>query len=145
MLFIGQKNFLEKTVVKTNKNNIFQFVSFNIIGLINTLLTTLLFFVLIYLEGNYIISLFIVYVLGILFSFYMNKNFTFKYYSSNTLIVFIRMCSSYIFIFLLNASLLHFFIERISINKYLSQILAMFLLIIISFILQKFFVFKEKI
>lgn len=145
MLFIGQKNFLEKTVVKTNKNNIFQFISFNIIGLINTLLTTLLFFVLIYLEGNYIISLFIVYVLGILFSFYMNKNFTFKYYSSNTLIVFIRMCSSYIFIFLLNASLLHFFIERISINKYLSQILAMFLLIIISFILQKFFVFKEKI
>lgn len=132
-------------MVKISKNNIIQFISFNIIGLINTLLTTLLFFILIYLEGNYIISLFIVYVLGILFSFYMNKNFTFKYNSSNTLIMFIKMCSSYIFIFLLNAGLLYFFIEGILINKYLAQILAMFLLIIVSFMLQKFFVFKEKI
>ena len=132
-------------MIKISKNNIIQFITFNIIGFINTLLTTLLFFLLIYLEINYIISLFFVYVIGILFSFYMNKSFTFKYESSNTMILFVKMCSSYIIIFMLNAGLLFILIEKVLINKYLAQIIAMFLLIIISFMLQKFFVFKEKI
>ena len=132
-------------MIKISKNNIIQFITFNIIGLTNTLLTTLLFFLLIYLENNYINSLFFVYFIGILFSFYMNKNFTFKYASSNTMVLFIKMCSSYIIIFMLNVGLLFILIEKILINKYLAQIIAMFLLIIISFMLQKFFVFKDKV
>ena len=135
-------------MIKLNKNNLLQFISFNIIGLINTTLTTLLYFFLIYLEYNYITSLLFIYLLGVFFSFYMNKKFTFKYKSSSSLslslYLYLKMCLSYLFIFVINAALLYVFIERMLINRYLSQILAMFLLVIISFILQKFFVFKEK-
>ena len=46
---------------------------------------------------------------------------------------------------MLNAGLLFILIEKILINKYLEQIIAMFLLIIVSFMLQKFFVFKDKV
>ena len=132
-------------MIVKNKTTLKEFVLFNIIGLINTLLTIILYFCLVYIEVHYLIALIIDYIFGIFFSYYMNRKYTFNYKFENKNYMFLKMLASYLLIFFINTVLLYFFIEELFINKYFSQVIAMFILIIIAFHLQKFFVFKKKI
>ena len=128
-----------------NKTTLKEFVSFNIIGLINTLLTIILYFFLVSIEVHYLVALIIDYIFGIFFSYYMNRRYTFNYEFKNKHYMFLKMLASYLLIFFINTILLYFFIEELFIDKYLSQVIAMLILIIIAFYLQKFFVFKKKV
>lgn len=125
------------------KRDIFiQFVKFNIIGIVNTIITYLLFSCVFYSTGNYFISLVADYIFGIIFSFYMNKNITFKVLGPTSIKMAVRMIFSYIFVFILNLLLLKILIDLLMVNVYISQMIALIVIMLAGFIVQKLYVFN---
>lgn len=122
--------------------SLIQFIKFNIIGATNVVLTTALYFLLIYLGWHYVLALTADYAFGICFSFYMNKRFTFRVQTRATTVMFGKMLATYGLIFAGNLVLLAFCVDVLGINPYLSQILSYGLLMIAAFFMQKFFVFR---
>jgi len=125
------------------KDLIIQFIKFNIIGIINTIITYLIFSFLFFLTKNYFVSLAADYIFGIVFSFYMNKNITFKVAGSASVKMFFRMIFSYAFVFVLNLVILKVLIDILFINGYLSQMIAQVFLMFAGFVVQKVYVFSH--
>ena len=126
------------------KEGIVQFIKFNFFGLLNTVLTYCIYSTITHITGMYILGTVADYSFGILFSFFFNKNCTFKNKDKISLFLFLKMIISYIPSFVLNLVGLYIFIEKFCWNKYLSQLLIIIFISVISFFLQKYFVFSLK-
>jgi putative flippase GtrA len=122
-------------------NPLIQFIAFNVIGMVNTLLAMAIYFLIIYMGGHYAFALIADYTFGICFSFFMNKHFTFRIQTKATLNMFSKMVLSYGLLFVGNLGILTFSVEVLEINVYLAQVLSWSGLMVISFFLQKMFVF----
>jgi putative flippase GtrA len=122
--------------------SLIQFIRFNIIGATNVVLTTALYFLLIYLGWHYVLALSADYAFGICYSFYMNKRFTFRVRTKASTAMFGKMLATYALVFAGNLVLLAFCVDVLGINPYLSQVLSYGLLMIVAFFMQKFFVFR---
>lgn len=120
-----------------------EFFSFNIIGVVTTLLGTGVFFFLVNLGCHYTLALATDYGVGICFSFIMNKRFTFRIKEKTTVTMFGKMVFSYAALFFGNLFLLACLVDLIGINVYLAQIASLACLMITSFFAQKYFVFKQ--
>lgn len=120
-----------------------EFFSFNIIGVITTLLGTGVFFLLTKFDCHYALALAADYGVGICFSFVMNKKFTFRIKEKATVTMFGKMVFSYVALFSGNLFLLACLVDLIGINVYLAQIVSLACLMLSSFFVQKFFVFKQ--
>lgn len=120
-----------------------EFFSFNIIGMITTLLGTGVFFLLVKFDCHYTLALVADYGIGICFSFVMNKIFTFRIKEKATVTMFGKMVFSYAALFLWNWVLLACLVDLNGINVYLAQIVSLAFLMVSSFFVQKYFVFKK--
>jgi putative flippase GtrA len=120
-----------------------KFLSFNIIGLINTAITYGIYALAITVGINHFIALCIDYSCGITISFFMNKKFTFKIESKADIGMFLKMIIAYVPTFIVNAGLLWLFVNMWGMNKYLSQIIALGIVSLFSFFMQHKFVFKS--
>ena len=119
-----------------------QFVSFNIIGALTTLIGMGVYFLMIKLGWHYAMALVADYALGICFSFFMNKRFTFRVESKTTASMFGKMVLSYFLLFSGNLALLACSVDIFGINVYLAQAVSYSVLVVFSFFAQKFFVFR---
>lgn len=124
------------------RDTIIQFIKFNITGVINTVLNYVVYSLLIYAGVGYRISLSVDYILGTMISYFLNKRFTFNIKDKTSLPMVGKMILSYFIIFIINLLLLSFLVEWIKINEYLGQFIAVIIIVIISFLMQKIFVFK---
>jgi len=140
------KNSIPKRIM--SKKLIFEFLRFNIVGIIYAALAYLLFTFLIYIGVRYPIALVCDYSVGILLSFFLNKIFTFKVKGRTSWKMFIRMLVTAGINLSLNMLLLKvvvsFFSER-KIVLYVAQFFIMGFLALITFFMQKLFVFKQKV
>jgi putative flippase GtrA len=123
-------------------NSLIQFISFNIIGMLNTALAMGIYFLVVYLGGHYSFALFADYAFGICFGFFMNKHFTFRVRSGATVKMFSKMVFTYGLLFLVNLALLTCTVEFIGCNEYAAQIISFCCLMVVSFFVQKMFVFR---
>ena len=126
------------------RNIIRELVSFNIIGIINTLITYGIYSLFIFLGFDYRISLLFDYIAGITISFFANKKYTFQYKENINIRMLLFMVVSYISVFFINMILLVIFIQKLNFNKYISQLIALAICISFSFIIQKFIVFRKN-
>jgi putative flippase GtrA len=120
-----------------------QLVKFHIVGAVNTAITYAIYSLLVFSGMQNFAALCVEYPIGIAISFYLNGKYTFGMKKRRFEMLF-RMIISYIPSFVLNFFFLWFFTEKAGLNSYISQIIAVVLVMIISFILQKTFVFKER-
>ena len=131
-----------------SKKLIFQFIRFNIVGITYTVITYLLFSFLIYIGVRYPIALVCDYSVGILLSFFLNKIFTFKVKGKASIKMFFRMlitaCINLSLNMLLLKGAVSIFSER-KIVLYIAQFFIIGLLALLTFFMQKFFVFKQKV
>ena len=125
------------------RNTLREFVFFNLIGAVNTLLGLILYFLLIYLGVYYIVALVVDYIYGITFSFFMNKIYTFRIVERGGLVVFYKMICVYVLMFFLNLIFLFTTVEIFGINEYLGQIVSCGILSIFTFFAQKLIVFRK--
>lgn len=126
------------------RNFIIQFIKFNLVGIINTLITYFIYCILVLFRMHHFIALSVDYLTGVIITFTLNKNFTFKNKSPTSIFMFIKMLFIYLIVFSLNIFLLFLFIDIYKFNKIVSQFFVQATLAFLSFIFQKNFVFKER-
>jgi len=119
-----------------------QFVTYNIVGIVNTVVGFSIIFLLMFSGMTAVMSNMIGYMLGGILSYYLNKKYTFKSKEDSIL----QALKFFMVIFLaygLNFLVLQWLLK--SINPYMAQFFAAVVYTLSSFILAKFVVFKGKI
>ena len=123
------------------KNGLIQFLTFNLVGVVNTIFGFSLIFSLMFMGLSATVSNVIGYFFGAILSYYLNKKYTFKSKEKNkqeALKFFTVLFISYI----INFIILQLLITRT--DPYLAQLISAIAYTVSSFILAKFFVFKNK-
>jgi len=118
-----------------------EFVRYNLVGIANTIVGFSLVFSLMFIGVSATTSNIAGYAIGSIVSYFLNKKYTFKSLSNNRLqaVKFFSVLGvSYMFNFITLQWLLIF------INPYIAQIISAIVYTVSSFILAKFFVFKDN-
>lgn len=119
-----------------------QFLKFGAVGIVNTFITIGVYFVLVYFGANYIIANSIGYALGVLNSYYWNKNWVFgadqaqKYIFTKFILVNLLTLG-------INTVILYVLVDYMNINPFLAQIVATGAGLLFNFILNKRWTFNN--
>ena len=118
-----------------------KFFKFLFVGLMNTAFAYAIYalFVTVGLVPN--LALFFQYIIGVLWNFKTTGSIVFKNSDNKLLFKFI---GAYIITFFLNSVFLNVLVDKIKLNDYLAQALLVLPMAVISFLLFKLWVFKEK-
>lgn len=124
-----------------------EFIKYSFIGGITTALNLGLFIILEKCGLNYIIANTIAYVIAVIFNFILSKKYVFnlenqnKYNSINE---FIRFAFVRILSLIVDNGVFYICVDLLHINVYISRITISFVIIILTFAINKLFVFKFK-
>ncbi len=136
-----------KNKIQTLTEYIKQFISFGLIGGLNTILSLGIYWLVIYLGGHYLVGSVLGFVITVAISYVLNNLFTFKgdekpEWSFKTLI---KVYASYALTgLILHNILLLLWVEALGINENLAPILNLFFTIPLNFILNKLWAYKKK-
>lgn len=124
---------------------ILQFVKFCIVGVSNTLISYVIYSILVLINIYYILASIIAFIVGITNSFYWNDKFVFAT-NKNKFFVYLKTVLSYSFTgIIVHNIFLILLIEKFSINKYIAPLFILIITIPLNFILNKFWAFNEKV
>jgi len=118
-----------------------QFIIFNYVGALTVIIGTLVFVLMIALGFGYVNSLIGDYAAGILFSYFMNKNYTFKVKISGDFVPLIKTALMYVVSFLLNVYMLRLSTEVYGYGVIYSQFVIIFVLALFNFLVFKLIIF----
>lgn len=122
------------------KKTLIQFLTFNLVGIVNTIFGFSLIFLLMFFGLSATISNVIGYFFGAILSYFLNKKYTFKSDTKDkgeAIKFFTILFISYVLNFITLQWLLTF------INPYYAQLISAIVYTLSSFILAKIFVFKK--
>jgi putative flippase GtrA len=117
-----------------------QMVSFLIIGIINTIFYYVVYSSLIYVNLNYKWAVLIATVTGVLFSFNTFGKYVFN--NSNKALIY-KFFIVYSILYVCNISIIYFIEIKIK-SYYIAGFIATLFCAMLSFVLNKWYVFKEK-
>lgn len=151
---------IKKTLQKINSNisdtaiqNICQFIKFGIVGVSNTILSYVIYLVVLLvmkplrLSWDAYVGSVIAFILSVLWSFFWNNKYVFKSGSSerNLFKALIKTYISYGFTgFILANVLLFIWLNILGIPKMIAPLLSLVITVPANFILNKFWAFKKK-
>ena len=119
------------------------FFKFVVVGVTNTTGGYAFYAVLLALGVNYALALTLEYVVGIAYGFLLNKRWTFKAQGEPAQQAW-RFAALYGFIYMLNVTLLMLLVERWTLSPYLAQIFILGFLTLLSFVVQKRWIFTKQ-
>lgn len=135
---------MKKLISKINKDTLGQFFKFAIVGILNTIITVTLFFLLYKLCNiYYIFSTILAYSAGILNSYLWNKYWTFRIKKSSIVRELLKFLTINLIGLGLNTILMILFVEILKTEKILAQIFTVGFVMILNFLGSKFWVFKK--
>lgn len=122
-----------------------QKIRFLIIGGINAGISYLIYALICFMFGSeiYQIALIIAWVLSSVTSFCLQKYLVFRS-SGNYIKEYLKCCGSWFFTYMVNALLLESLVSVFNVNIFLAQLISTFIAAIVTYILFKFMVFKQK-
>jgi putative flippase GtrA len=131
---------------KARKIELFkQFLRFNAMGIINTLVTYVLFSALVFAGLSHFVALLFDYACGICLGYVLNKKITFAVRDNEVdRWMFGRMVLAYLPSLALNAALLWLLADVLGWNAYAAQALSLSVVAIVSFAAQRLFVFRRR-
>jgi putative flippase GtrA len=115
---------------------------FHLVGAGTLIIGTLVFLGLVAADVAYTLALVGDYAVGILFSYYMNRTFTFRAEVRSDLKPLSYTVIGYIASFLLNLALLAIAVELLALNVVLAQVVIMLVLAVLNYAMFKFVVFR---
>lgn len=119
---------------------IIKFLKFGIVGFINTMTSTMIYWLLITIKLNYILSTTIAYFIASIIGYILNKNKVFKTKNRSSVIKYYIV---YISSYFLNIGCMYLWVDVLHISKYIAPILTLFVTVPYNFILSNFWVFKK--
>ncbi|NQX60251.1 GtrA family protein [Paenibacillus qinlingensis] len=121
-----------------------QTIKFLIVGVLNTIVGYIVYFLCLRsFDLNYMFSLLIAHTLGVVHSYLWNSKWTFKS-GSHTYKNLVKFMGVYVCSFLINLLLLYIMVNYLRINPLFSQVVALFITTVVSFIGHKFWSFKTN-
>lgn len=122
-----------------------QFIKFGIVGISNTLISLLVYYILVYLNINYIIAYTIGFICSVINAFFWNSKYVFKAETERNVIKsFIKVFIAYGFTFFIGTGLLFLLVDEFNISDLLAPIINLFITVPMNFLLNKFWAMKEK-
>lgn len=121
-----------------------QTVRFLVVGILNTIVGYIIYFLCLrFFHLNYIISLLFAHILGVVHSYFWNSKWTFKSgsYTYKNLAKFVGV---YVSSFTINLLVLYIMVDFLRINPLFSQVVALFITTLISFVGHKYWSFKTS-
>lgn len=109
----------------------------------NTLITIISYNILVYFHVYYVVANIIGYLLGVLNSYFWNKNWVFENRSKGN-VVFLKFLLVNLLTLGSNTLLLFYFVESIKMSPILAQILSTGIGMLVNFSLNKYWTFKNK-
>lgn len=120
-----------------------QFIKFGIVGISNTLISLTIYYILIYLNINYIVANAIGFVCSVINAYFWNSKYVFKSdIERNIFRSFIKVFISYGFTFILGTILLYLWVDVLDISKLLAPIINLFITIPLNFLINKLWAMK---
>ena len=118
-------------------------IKFGIIGISNTLINWIIFFLLNLVEVNYILANIIAYSLATINSYIWNSKWVFKY-NNEKLVSSLKFIIVNLVGLILNTIILFILVDMFNINKIISLVMATGVVMIINYISNRLWVFKQK-
>lgn len=134
-----------KTIIAKYRDLFVQLFKYGIVGVINTIITAIVIFLLMNTMGApYTISNIIGYIAGVINGFFLNFKWTFKTSTLPAYRQFIRFITVFLICFLIQFILVIVMVEYLSINENIAQLVGMVIYSFIGFLLNKYFTFKAS-
>ena len=122
-------------------NAVIQFIKFSIVGFSNTVISLFVYYVLLWLECNYLIANAMSWIVSVFNAFYWNNKYVFK--NENTWIkALIRTYISYGCSFILGSLILIVLIEFFKVSDIIAPLIILVITIPLNFLMNKFWTFK---
>lgn len=132
-------------LVKRCKTLFLQFVKFGIVGFMNTVISLLTYYLLVFLEINYLIANAAGFVLSVINSYFWNSRYVFKDKTEESGVrAFSKVFISYFVSFCISSLLIYLFVQILEISEYLAPILRLVVTIPFNFFMNKLWAFKER-
>ncbi len=120
-----------------------QFVKFGLVGISNTIISLVIYYILVYLNVHYIIANALGFAISVVNAYYWNSKYVFldrsKQQHSKS---FIKSFLSYFSTFLLGTALLFLMVNYFGISDKIAPIINLFITIPINFLLNKLWAFR---
>lgn len=116
-----------------------EIIKFVVVGIINTIFYYMLYSLFIYMNFEYFLAVIFATILGVLFSFKTFSKLVFN--NSNNKLIF-KFLLVYCFNIVLNIFIIKAYVYFCNDNLYIAGLIAIILIAISSFVLNKFYVFK---
>ena len=122
-------------------NAVIQFIKFSIVGFSNTVISLFVYYVLLWLECNYLIANAMSWIVSVFNAFYWNNKYVFK--NENTWIkALIITYISYGCSFILGSLMLIVLIEFFKVSDIIAPLIILVITIPLNFLMNKFWTFK---
>jgi putative flippase GtrA len=119
-----------------------QFFKFGIVGLSNTALSLLIYYVLVAVDLDYLLANVAAFVVSVLNAYYWNNRFVFRKSTAGHLRPLLKTYLSYGATFLVSSGLLYVMIDLLGISKMIAPILNLTVTIPLNFLANKYWAFK---
>ncbi|MCI0765066.1 GtrA family protein [Bacillus sp. TL12] len=120
-----------------------KFLKFSLIGVLNTLITIISYIFLIKIGMNYLIANCFAYLIGVANSYYWNKNWVFES-KNKDVSLFFKFLTVNLIVLTVNTISLFILVDKLFINKFISQIFSIGVGMIINFFLNKLWTFNKQ-
>lgn len=124
-------------------DDLFRFIKFGLVGLLNTLINWILFILLNRFGVYYIISNVIAYSISTLNSYLWNSKWVFKYNGDNVKGTSSKFIVLNIIGLTLNTIILYLLVDIVGLNKLISLVITTGIVMILNYFINKLWVFKK--
>lgn len=121
-----------------------KFIKFGLVGVLNTLINWIIFAVLNFVGVYYIIANVIAYVIATINSYTWNSRWVFKYNGKDQKETTTKFIVLNLVGLALNTIILYLLVDLIGLNKLIALVITTVIVMIINYIVNKIWVFKEK-
>lgn len=124
-------------------DDIFRFIKFGLVGVLNTLINWILFILLNSIGVYYIISNIIAYSISTLNSYLWNSKWVFKYSGDNIKETSFKFIVLNIIGLTLNTIILYLLVDIVGLNKLIALVITTGIVMILNYFINKLWVFKK--
>lgn len=121
-----------------------QFFKFGIVGISNTLISLITYYILVYLGAHYILANTAGFLISVCNAFYWNSKYVFKDSEETKWRAFVKVFMSYGGSFLLSTCIIFVLVEVLNISEWLAPILRLVVTVPLNFVVNKLWAFRDK-
>ncbi|CDB75867.1 GtrA family protein [Clostridium sp. CAG:265] len=129
--------------MKFINDGVIRFIKFGMVGVINTLVNWIIFFILNALGMYYILANIIAYILGTVNSYLWNTLWVFKYKDKASTETTIKFIILNLIGLGLNTGILYVLVDLCNLNKFIGLVITTAIVMIINYIVNKLWVFSK--